>query len=101
MDMQELQNWMYGVRDYLYTIKENISTYLISLPPEQAAMLSIGAVIVLILFTKICDIVIDSFQPDKVKVKHRKKKYRQNIQIAHGDHTAEHAQAMWDEVNKI
>lgn len=101
MEMQELQNWMYGVRDYLYTIKENISTYLISLPPEQAAMLSIGAVLVLILFTKICGIVIDAFQSKEVKVKRRKKKSRQNIQIAHGDHTAEHAQAMWDEVNKI
>lgn len=101
MEMQELQNWMYGVRDYLYTIKENISTYLISLPPEQAAMLSIGAVLVLILFNKICGIVIDAFQSNEVKVKRRKKKSRQNIQIAHGDHTAEHAQAMWDEVNKI
>lgn len=103
MEMQELQNWMYGVRDYLYTIKENISTYLISLPPEQAAMLSIGAVLVLILFTKICSKVMDAFQePSEIKkVKRRKKKSRQNIQIAHGDHTAEHAQAMWDEVNKI
>ncbi len=101
MEMQELQNWMYGVRDNLYTVKENINTYLTSLPPEQAAILTIGAVLVLILFTKICGIVIDAFQSNEVKVKRRKKKSRQNIQIAHGDHTSEHAQAMWDEVNKI
>lgn len=99
--MQNIQNWMYGVRDYLYTLKENINVYLLSLSPKQAAMLSIGAVIVLIIFTTVFAIVIDAFQPDEVKVKRRKKKSRQNIQIAHGDHTAEHAQAMWDEVNKI
>lgn len=98
--MQNIQNWMYGVRDYLYTLKENINVYLMSLPPEQVAMITIGTVLVLILFTKICGIVIDAFQSNEVKVKRRKKKSRQNIQIA-GDHTAEHAQAMWDEVNKI
>lgn len=65
---------MYGVRDYLYTLKENINVYLMSLPPEQVAMITIGAVLVLILFTKICGIVIDAFQPDEVKVKRRKKK---------------------------
>lgn len=99
--MQNIQNWMYGVRNYLYTLKENINVYLMSLPPEQVAMITIGAVLVLILFTKICGIVIDAFQSNEVKVKRRKKKSRQSIQIAHGDHTAEHAQAMWDEVNKI
>ena len=99
--MQNIQNWMYGVRDNLYTLKENINVYLMSLPPEQVAMITIGAVLVLILFTKICGIVIDAFQPGEVKVKHRKKKHRQNIKIEHGDHTAEHAQAMWDEMNKI
>ena len=99
--MQNIQNWMYGVRDNLYTLKENINVYLMSLPPEQLAMITIGTVLVLILFTKICGIVIDAFQSNEVKVKRRKKKSRQNIQIAHGDHTAEHAQAMWDEVNKI
>lgn len=101
--MQNMQNWMYGVRDYLYTIKENINTYLMSLPPEQVAMLSIGAAVILILMTKIIGIVIDAFQePSEIKkVKRKKKKRHQNIQIAHGDHTAEHAQAMWDEVNKI
>ena len=99
--MQHIQNWMYGVRDNLYTLKENINIYLMNLPPEQVAMITIGAVLVLILFTKICGIVIDAFQSNEVKVKRRKKKSRQNIQIAHGDHTAEHTQAMWDEVNKI
>lgn len=97
--MQNIQSWMYGVRDYLYTLKENINVYLLSLSPKQAAMLSIGAVIVLIIFTTVFAIVTDAFRPE-VKRK-RKKKHRQNIQIAHGDHTAEHAQAMWDEVNKI
>lgn len=99
--VQSIQKWMYGVRDYLYTLKENINVYLMSLPPEQVAMITIGAVLVLILFTKICGIVIDAFQSNEVKVKRRKKKSRQNIHIAHGDHTAEHAQAMWDEMNKI
>ncbi len=97
--MQNIQKWMYGVRDYLYTLKENINVYLLSLSPKQAAMLSIGAVIVLIIFTTVFAIVTDAFRPEGKRK--RKKKYRQNIQIAHGDHTAEHAQAMWDEVNKI
>ena len=96
--MQNIQNWMYGVRDYLYTLKENINVYLLSLSPKQAAMLSIGAVIVLIIFTTVFAIVTDAFRPEMKRK--RKKKYHQNIQIAHGDHTAEHAQAMWDEVTK-
>ena len=98
--MQELQNWMYDVRNYICTLKENINVYLLSLSPKQAAMLSIGAVIVLIIFTTVFAIVTDVFRPE-VNTKRRKKKHRQNIQIAHGDHTSEHAQAMWDEVNKI
>lgn len=72
--IQNIQNWMYSARDYLYTLKENINVYLMSLPQEQVAMITIGAVLVLILFTKICGIVIDAFQPDEVKVKRRKKK---------------------------
>ncbi len=98
--MQNIQNWMYGVRDYLYTLKENINMYLLSLSPKQASMLSIGAVIVLIIFTTVFAIVTDAFRPE-VKTKRKKKKHRQNIQITHGDHTSEHAQAMWDEINKI
>ena len=98
--MQNIQNWMYSVRDYVYTLKENINVYLLSLSPKQVAMLSIGAVIVLIIFTTVFAIVTDAFRPE-VKTKRKKKKHHQNIQIAHGDHTAEHAQAMWDEVNKI
>lgn len=97
--MQNIQNWMYGVRDYLYTLKENINVYLLSLSPKQVAMLSIGAVIVLIIFTTVFAIVTDAFRPEAKRK--RKKKHRQNIQIDHGDHTAEHAQAMWDEMNKI
>ena len=96
--MQNIQNWMYGVRDYLYTLKENINVYLLSLSPKQAAMLSIGAVIVLIIFTTVFAIVTDAFRPEMKRK--RKKKYHQNIQIVHGDHTAAHAHAMCDEINK-
>lgn len=100
--MQNMQNWMYGVRDYIYSMKDTVSNFLLSLPPEQVAMLSIGAAVILILMTKIIGIVIDAFQePSEIKKVKRKKKRHKNIQLAKGDHTTEHAQAMWDEINKI